>query len=410
MRKRIAAALLCVLFLSGCGGAADGAADLSSTVRADPVPAAGDLSAETAAAADFGVRLLQTCMEKGGNTLISPLSVLCALGMAAGGAEGETLAQMETVFGIPREDLNACLHAWLSALPDGKQCRLHAANSVWLRDSGGLTVEPGFLQINADWYGAGIFTAPFDGSTCREINRWVKKNTNGIIPEILDEISESEMLYLINALAFEAQWAEIYREDQVREGVFTAEDGTERHVDFMHSGERLYLKDGGAVGFLKPYAGEDYAFAALLPPEGVSPAEYAASLTGERLRDILSGAEETAVSAAIPKFETSYRVELSEALQGMGMTDAFDAGLADFSSMGTYDGGPLYISRILHKTYLAVDEQGTRAGAATAVAMSGGSGAMDIKSVFLNRPFLYLLVERRTNLPVFIGIMADPAQ
>lgn len=410
MKKRTIAALLCLLLLSGCGGAAGGTVDLTAAVRASPVPAAGDLSAETAAAADFSVRLLQACIEEGGNALLSPLSVLCALGMTAGGAGGETLAQMETVFGIPREELSACLHAWLSDLPDEEKCRLHAANSVWLRDSGGLTVEPDFLQANADWYGAGVFKAPFDSSTCRDINRWVKKHTGGMIPDILDEIPGSAMLYLINALAFEARWAEIYQEDQVREGVFTAENGTERRVEFMHSAEGLYLEDGGAVGFLKPYAGEDYAFAALLPPKGVSLSEYAASLTGERLRDILSGAEETTVFAAIPKFETSYRTELSGALQAMGMTDAFDPGLADFTPMGTCADGPLYISRILHKTYLAVDEQGTRAGAATAVAMSGGSGSMDVKSVSLNRPFLYLLVERQTSLPVFIGVMADTAQ
>lgn len=409
MKRRTLAALLCVLLLSGCGGTAgSGTVDLASTVRANPAPAAADLSAGTAAIADFGVRLLQECMKEGENALISPLSVLCALGMTAGGAGGETLAQMESLFGIPPEELNGCLHAWLAALPDENQCRLHAANSIWLRDSGNLSVEPDFLQANADWYGAGIFKAPFDNSTCREINGWVKKNTGGMIPDILDGIPEQAMLYLVNALSFEARWAKIYRRDQIRGGVFTAENGTQRQTDFMHSGESLYLEDGGAAGFLKPYAGGAYAFAALLPPEGTTLAEYAASLTGERLHTVLSGAERATVYASIPKFESTYQVDLREALQAMGMTDAFDMALADFSPMGTCTDGPLYISRVLHKTHIAVDEQGTRAGAVTAVeAASGGTGPADVKTVSLNRPFLYLLVDCQTCLPVFIGAMAD---
>ena len=130
--------------------------------------------------------------------------------------------------------------------------------------------------------------------------------------------------------------------------------------------------------------------------------EYAASLTGKRLHEILTGAQETAVKAAIPKFTSEYSVELSDSLKAMGITDAFDWKTADFAAIGSSPSGPLYISRVLHKTFISVDENGTEAAAVTAVEMPAGGADPTpavVPTVYLDRPFLYLLVDLETNLP-----------
>lgn len=363
-----------------------------------------------AAVTDFAVRLFKASMEDGKNTLISPLSVLVALSMTANGADNETLAQMEAVLGMPVAKLNSWIHSYMENLPEEEKYKLSLANSIWFKDDLTFEVKEDFLQTNADYYGADIYKAPFDDTTLKEINKWVEDNTDGMIKDILDRIPESAVMYLINALAFDAEWQEIYKEHQIREGEFTAEDGTKRDTEMMYSEESRYLEDDNATGFIKYYKDRKYAFAALLPKEGMTVAEYIATLDGEHLHEMLANAETAVVNTAIPKFETEYKVEMSQTLAGMGMPDAFHETLADFRRLGESADGNIYISRVIHQTYINVDGKGTKAGAATVVEMEAGSAIMlpeDPKQVFLDRPFVYMLIDCETNLPFFIGTMMD---
>lgn len=385
--------------------------DLMKDVPAKAVDVLPDMDAGAAAAADFGVRLFKTSMEEGKNTLISPLSVLYALAMTANGADGATLTQMEKVLGMDVDKLNSYMLAYLDLLPESKDYKMSLANSIWFKDDPNFAVEQSFLQINADYYGAGAYKAAFDEGTRNDINNWVKEHTDGMIPEIIDEIPDEAIMYLVNALAFDAKWADEYEEHQIREGSFTMEDGTRQDVDMMHSEEYTYLEDDLATGFIKYYKDRKYAFVAMLPNEGVTVSQYVDSLTGEHLRELLNNPQDLTVFASIPKFETEYDIEMSEVLQEMGMTDAFDWRVADFSRLGTYnvDGMNICINRVLHKTFISVTEQGTRAGAATAVEMVA-EGAMEIvefKEVVLDRPFVYMLIDCETNLPFFIGTMMN---
>lgn len=410
--KRLIAILLVFAMVLGLAACSQTSADdLMKNVPAKAVDVLPDMDAGAAAAADFGVRLFQTSMEEGKNTLISPLSLLYALAMTANGADGETLAQMEQVLGMDCDNLNSFMLAYLDLLPEGKAYKMNLANSIWFKDDPNFVVEQSFLQINADYYGADAYKAAFDEATRNDINNWVKEHTDGMIPEILDEIPEEAVLYLVNALAFEAEWADVYEEHQIREGRFTMEDGTRQDVDMMHSEEYTYLEDDMATGFVKFYKDRRYAFVAMLPDEGVSVLQYVDSLTGEHLRDLLNNPQDVAVYASIPKFEMEYDIEMSEVLQEMGMTDAFDWRVADFSRMGTYDvdGINICINRVLHKTFISVSEQGTKAGAATAVEMvaEGAAEIIEYKEVVLDRPFVYMLIDCETNLPFFIGTMMD---
>ena len=409
MKRLIAVMLALALLLTACAqGNAD---DLMQNVPAKAVDVLPDMDSGAAAAADFGVRLFQASVEEGKNTLISPLSVLYALAMTANGADGNTLAQMEQVMGMETEELNSFMRAYLDLLPESKVYKLSLANSIWFKDDPRFQVEQSFLQTNADYYGADAYKAAFDEATRNDINNWVKEHTDGMIPEILDEIPENAVMYLVNALAFDAEWQEIYEAHQVWEGEFCLEYGTPRTVDLMHSEENRYLEDELANGFIKYYKDKQYAFAALLPNEGVTVQEYVDRLTGEHLMKLLSNPEKVTVFATMPKFETEYSVEMSEALMEMGMTDAFDYRISDFSRLGAYDadGLNICINRVLHKTFISVSEKGTRAGAATAVEMVAEGALLieDYKTVTLDRPFVYMLIDCQTNLPFFIGTMMD---
>lgn len=393
---------------AGCGGSNNLMDNVEPDYHSEPDTdsAPVDLSNRNPDVTDFAVRLFKSSMEKGKNTLISPVSVLTALAMTANGADGETLVQMEEVLGMSTKDMNEYIRSYLSQLPEEETYKLNMANSIWFTESDVFEVSEDFLQMNADYYGADILEAPFDNSTLKEINDWVKEETEGMIPQILDRIPEDAIMYLINALAFDARWQEPYEKHQVRGGIFTLEDGTEQEVKFMHSEEHSYLEDDMATGFIRYYDDHAYAFAALLPNEGISVEEYVASLTGENLHEMLTNPVNTTVFAAMPKFESEYSVEMSEILIGMGMEDAFDSNLAEFPHMGSVtDGLNIVISRVIHKTFISVTENGTRAGAATAVEMRA-EGAVDIdeyETVTLDRPFVYMLIDCRNHIPLFIG-------
>lgn len=405
MKKRSLAALLLILslLLTACGSGLE-SQDLMADVTPRKVDACfeDDFTQGREAYLDFSVRLLRQSFENE-NTLLSPLSVWSALAMTANGAEGETLAEMETVLGLSRDKLNTWLHSFLSEDRDA----LHLANAIWFTDHSRFTVNRDFLQINADYYGADICQAPFDDTTLRDINRWVSDQTDGMIPSILDSMNSDAVMYLVNALAFEAEWDTIYRADQIRERNFTLEDGTTRTVEFMYSEEGRYLANDLATGFVKYYKDDDYAFVALLPREGLTMAEFLDTISGGYLRSVLAGYAGDSVNVSIPKFETESALDLAGTLQDMGMPLAFDEDLADFSGLGTSSGN-ISISRVLHRTYINVDARGTKAGAAAAVEATDAAAPMEPSTVYLNRPFVYMLIDCETNIPFFIGCMMEP--
>lgn len=407
------AAVLCILVITIANRPVTvDAVDLMQGIHPQKVETVTDLKASSAEVTDFGIRLFQATQKSGENTLMSPLSVISALAMTANGAKGETLMQMEEVLGLTTEELNTYMYTYMSQFPESETCQLKLANSIWFADKETFQVEKDFLQTNANYYGADIYKRKFDRQAVDEINLWVSQKTEEMIPEILDEIPEDAVMYLVNALAFEAEWSNIYKDHQVRDRIFTTEDGTERNVELMYGDEYIYLKDAYATGFLKYYKGGKFAFVALLPKEGVSVAEYVASLSGEGLQNMFENASEENVYTAIPKFETEYNVELSQVLADMGMPNAFDVDRADFSRLGqdTRPEWNIYINRVLHKTYIQVGEQGTRAGAATVVEMASGGSSGPVeepKEVILDRPFVYMLVDAENKLPFFIGTMMD---
>ena len=406
--KQFLAALLAaasVFTVSGCAAGAASVRDLTKGAKNAQTQTLYDTSAvqDTAAAlTGFGAKLLQNEMQEE-NPLVSPLSVASALSMTANGAVGETKTQMEQTLGADTGSLNAYFSVLQASLGNDKQ--LKAANSIWMKDTDTLHVEDAFLQQNADSYAAELYSAPFDDSTKTAINDWVSKQTDKMIPEILDEIPDGAVMYLVSALAFDAKWERPFKAYEVWEGTFTARGGQEQTGDFLHGAVGQYLSDEHAEGFLKPYADGKYAFAVLLPDETTNIENYVNQLTGERLHAILASPIDESVEIALPKFKAEFSAELSGNLKALGMTDAFDGEKADFTALGTSDEGNIYISRVLHKTFIQIDEEGTKAGAATAVEATTESAALYPHSVLLNRPFVYMIVDLETGLPIFLGAL-----
>lgn len=422
MKKRITAVLLCLtlavtaqLSLTGCSGQEKIQSEaMMKGIKPNTVETSMPLDGEQRiAVADFGVRLFQESQVNGKNILISPVSVLCALGMTANGVHGDTLSQMEEVFGMPIGELNEYLYTYVKKLPMGKKYKIKIANSMWFKET--VTgLKRSFLQMNADYYKGDIYTFSSEDPVVQDINFWVSEKTDGMIKDILDNGNARGDVFLANALAFNSVWQEIYRENQVKNGMFTTEDRKKQDVIMMYSPEGIYLEDEKAEGFIKYYVDQKYAFAALLPENGVSVSEYVSTLTGRRLMDILDHGQRIAVSAAIPMFETEYRVEMQNILMEMGMKDAFNATTADFSEM--YDLEENHFNRfaiqnVVHQTYFSLDEEKTKAGAATVVVET--MSCLDTfepeegKEVYLDRPFVYMIIDCETKLPVFIGTLMD---
>lgn len=412
MKRRLLALGLALIFLfslTACATQEIQAEELTAGVTAEPLSNTVDFDGpETQLVNDFAVRLFRQTMAEGENILVSPISVLSALAMTANGAKGETLAQMEEVFGLSVDQLNSWLHEWMVCL-ENYEATVKTANSLWLKTDA-IIAEEDFLQNCIKWYEAEVYEAPFDQTTVEDLNLWVEKNTDGMIKDMVRELSSDTVLCLVNALAFDAEWERIYYDYQVTEDFFTTQDGTRQEGTFMYSDEDYYWEDDLATGVMKYYEGDVYAFVGLLPKEGITLEAYVDSLTGESVHAMLTGFESAVVSTKLPKFRTETTADLIPVLQSMGMNDLFDPALADLSGMGSTSTGILYINQVLHKTFINVDEKGTQAGAATMVAAGEGAEALqEIKRVHLDRPFLYMIVDTRKNIPLFIGTVTDMA-
>ena len=415
--KRIFALLLALtLLLTGCGRQEPQIAEqtapppMQTEAEENTPPVAIPAPWENAEVADFSIRLLRASMEEGKNTLISPISVLAALSMTANGAEGETLTQMETVVGQNRDALND----WYKENMSKDNDYLRLSNALFIKNDPELTVKDAFVKTIEKYYAVenydtDVVMTMFNEYTVDGINQYVEENTQGMIKNILDKIPDDAVMYLVNALAFEARWKMPYNEYQVSEQVFTTEDGREQPVELMYAEEYdAYVEGDLFTGFLKDYEGGRYTFVTLLPKEGVSVQEVADSLSEADLADKINSRWGGTVLTAMPKFQTEFQVEMGDVLQFMGMTDAFDPYKADFSGLATYNGGNIFIDRVIHKTFIAVGEQGTRAGAATVIqAATESAMPEEIKEVILNRPFLYMIWDTQTNTPLFMGTFMD---
>ncbi|MDT8719256.1 serpin family protein [Clostridium sp. 19966] len=360
---------------------------------------------------NFSINLFKKSYNKQENSLISPVSIYMALGMTENGAAGDTLKEFENLLGaenMSSSQLNLYYHSLMGKLTNEKEGKVSIGNSIWYSKAKNLTVKKKFLQSAADYYNAEAYKSDFESdNTIKDINNWVKKNTGNQINKIVDKIDKNTVMYLINTIYFDEKWQQPYKKEDVNTGTFRLEEGTDKSVKFMNSEEYQYLNDDKVQGFIKEYKGGKFSFVALLPNEGISLENYLSSLTGEDFIKLINNGVQTAISVKMPIFEADYSLELADSLKEMGLKLCFDSNNADFSNMGSSSEGNIYVSNILHKAFISVNTDGTKAAAATKVEMKSGAAPL-MKSIILNRPFLYAVIDNETKLPLFVGTMMRP--
>ena len=385
----------------------------AATKSAKPAkPSKKQLKAFRKASADFSLELFKRSVEakgKSANETIAPMSVMNAMAITANGAGGKTAKQMRKVLGdgASMTRINKNLAWYNSSLKNAAKAKLLNANSIWYHDGGSLTMKQKFLSKAKKYYSAQVSGVDFGASeTVDLINSWVAENTNGMIKKVVDRLNEEDRVAIVNALYFDAEWKAPFEKSDVSTERFTNANGKKRKVKMMHGTEHLYIEGDGVTGFIKPYA-KGYSYVALLPQKGVNARQYALSLDGDAFRKLVKSAKRETVRIALPKYSLSYTNDAMERqLRDMGIELAF-SNAANFKNMGVARMGKLSLDRVIHKTKIDLDEQGTRAAAVTAVFAKESSALMDVKYVTLNRPFVYAIIDNANKLPVFIGTVSN---
>ncbi|MCR5101884.1 MAG: hypothetical protein K6B41_11060 [Butyrivibrio sp.] len=356
--------------------------------------------------ADMAIKLLKSSDLKE-NVLVSPSSVLMCLGMTMNGADGSTKSEMESVLcgGISTDIFNAEMGEVITKLNSEEDVKWNVANSIWVNSQDDI-IQDSFKDIVVENYKADIISRPFDTSIATEVNNWVRNNTDGMIDSIMDETPQNTMMMLINAIAFDGKWEDPYTDDDISyEETFTDINGKEKKpamiLDTVHS----YIEYNGGKGFAIDYTGGKYSYVGLLPEEGTSVNDYIASMDGSSFVKAYNDRTDDTVDIMFPEYDTDYSSSLDNALKNLGIKEAFSTG-ADFTAF-TGDENDFYIGTVLHKTHIEVNREGTKAAAATSamVLTSAYNPNAEIKQVYLNRPFVYAVVEKETGMPVFMGAL-----
>lgn len=360
---------------------------------------------------DFSVDFFKHQIEDDENTIVSPQSLYFALGMTINGANGDTQQELINTLckGSDLQEFNDNISALINQT-DTKTCNI--ANSIWLRDVQDLSLNSEFKKSSEEYFKSEIYTKKFDSKFVDTVNKWVSKNTDGMIDTILNEVpSEDTMMYLINAICFDAKWNDKYDDVQINEnGKFTNSKGDIQDVVMLNSTEDTYLCDEQSTGFLKYYLGGKYAFMGILPNEDVSINDYMESLTGDSFinlyRSKISG-NSVNVKVTIPEFKYTSEYLLNDTLKDMGISSAFDEFSADFSNMIDSNTYKLYMGKVIQKAYIQVDRNGTKASAITSISMNEATAMLETYQVYLDRPFIYAIMDTDTELPIFMGVVND---
>ncbi|MBO4325141.1 MAG: serpin family protein [Lachnospiraceae bacterium] len=335
---------------------------------------------------------------KGETVMVSPISVYAALGMLANGAEGETLKEMETMFGCSADTLNQVICYMNQCSKDSDVVRM--ANSIWLNSDWDFNVPDEFLKTCGTYYQSSVMKAPFrNPQTLKDINDWVKTNTKNRIDSILDSLSDDEVMVLINAITFDGVWEEPFTEDATKKDAdFHRADGTIKKVDLMSGEADRYFEDDDMTGFEKWYK-NGYYFRAYLPKDGKTVSDIAKKLATVSEIPYQNASE---IYVKIPKFKEESTIGLNDILAGLGMKKAFTSD-AEFARLADI---PVNISKVIQKTYIKMDEHGTEAAAVTAITIEANCYNTEtiIRSVTLDHPFVYEIIDSKSDTPLFIGI------
>jgi len=357
------------------------------------------------------------------NIIFSPLSLSLALSMTMAGAENSTeTGMMETLqFTLPEPDVHPAFNALYLAIEDsqnktsqeseGTNFQLNIANSIW--GQAGYDFNEDFLNTLALNYGAGVYNVDYKGNpeeARNAINEWVEEETEDKIQDLIPPgaIDALTRLVLANAIYFNGSWRFPFNENATEEAPFTLLDGSQVTVDMMSlTGENLnYLQGENFQAVQLPYLSSDFAMTLLVPESGAYQ-QFEKDFNSQKINEILENMSSVRVDLKMPKYDFESTIDAKTPLEALGMSEAFSIELADFS--GISEPEDLYISDVLHKATITVDEEGTEAAAATAVIIAMKSAPSDEPiSLVIDRPFLFMIQHRPTGTILFMGRVTQP--
>ena len=405
-------AMACTM-LSGCSAQAQA---LTSDVEPVVIEDSVITQEHTDMLADFSYSMLRHfAAEQEENILISPLSAWLVLTMTGQGANGDTADEFawfsRQLDAAGQRELAAWLIEYLTQYDTVEEtgAEIDIANSVWCDDA--LTVNDSFVDIAKAYYRAEIIQQDLQApGAVKTVNDWISTATKERIQNMLDQIDKNAVMLLINALTLDAKWQDAFDIANTAEDLFYLPDGTDLEKEFMH--KRLtnasYLHWDGGEGIVLPYQENSLSMIALMPDEAHSCEDMIKQLHSVWLRELQDNRTLATVNLSMPKFKMESSITLNNICQAMGLETAFDQHNADFTGIGTADNGTnIFIGRVLQNCMLEVGEEGTKAAAATVVEMRCGSARPDpsmLVELQLNRPFVYLIVDNQTQIPLFTGI------
>ena len=369
---------------------------------------------------DFGFDLYQRLKGEKGNLFFSPYSISTALAMTYAGARGQTEKEMAEVlhFSLEQEPLHSSfskLQSELNAIQNKGYVKLSIANSLWAQE--GYHFLDTFFNLNKKYYGAGLNFVDFEKETeaaRKTINIWVKDKTQQKIKELIKPgmVDSLTTLVLCNAIYFKGNWLVQFDKKRTKKDNFYISPDKTIKVAMMNQESRYKYKDFGSFSAIElPYEGNDLSMIVFLPKEIDGLAEFEKNLTNSNVKawiDRLTASYKSEIFVSLPEFKTTCEFELSKILSDMGMPSAFSLPPADFSGMtGRKD---LFISKVIHKAFVDVNEEGTEAAAATAVVMLWLKGASRPLMFRANHPFVFLIRENQTGSILFIGRIIDPTK
>ena len=346
------------------------------------------------------------------NIFISPFSVSYALGMTYNGARGATAEAMSDVLkygGLDNQKINRTYKNLMDMLTQlDPKVIFKIANSIWYRQ--GFRVEQSFLDINSEYFDSKVAGLNFgDRKSCDIINKWVSEATHGKIEGIITPpIDPLMMMYLVNAIYFKGTWDSEFKESRTRPEPFYLTDGSEIKCDMMYQeSDYSFFRNPEYTVIDMPYGNRSFSMAAFLPADGKKVDDLIAQLDEEswsKLGNLMSRDE---VKLYLPKFKLEYKLKMNEVLQALGMDIAFTPHKADFTGISPTD--TLYISEVLHKTFVQVDEKGTEAAAATSVGVMALSAMpMEPMVIRFDRPFVYIIYDKTFGTILFMGKVEQP--
>ncbi|HYX05368.1 MAG TPA: serpin family protein [Bacteroidales bacterium] len=351
--------------------------------------------------------------ESDNNVFISPLSVSMALGMTWNGAEGTTREALSGLLGfgdLDYEDVNLYYNKLISQLPEvDSRVKLSIANSIWCRQ--GFEVEKHFTDLSREYFLAQITNLDFnDPSSVGKINNWVADHTHNRIDKIINQIDADAVMFLINAIYFKGTWKYSFDASNTANHTFYLSGGKTSSVPTMDQEAEFPLFTGEQYRALSlPYGAGNFVMTVVLPDEGIDINSLIARLNQQEWRKIIAVADKTAgkVHVQLPKFKFSWEKTLNEVLKSMGAGIAFDPVMASFTGINTE--GNLYISRVKHKSFIEVNEEGTEAAAVTSVQVNLTSAGSSPQFI-VNRPFVFIIMEKSSGAVLFAGKVLNPVE